>query len=72
MPFAAINAQANIAAQSSALCQSFTTYQRDRNAYESRDGCQGVGAMMPGVSLNRGAFGVSPDANDVANKVSLD
>ena len=47
---------------------SFAADQRDGNANEGGDGSHGIGAMMPGVGLHRGAFDIATNSNDIAKQ----
>ena len=49
----------------------FAANQRDGNPDERGDGSDGIGAMMPGIGLDRGALDVFPDPNDYPEKKLL-
>ena len=46
----------------------FAADQRDRNSDKRGDRRQRIGAMMPGIRLNRGAFDIAADSVDVAKQ----
>ena len=50
---------------------SFASDERDRNTDKRGGRSKSIAAVMPGIRLHRRTFDITPDAVDVANKISF-